>query len=220
MHPYFNNAEQKNINFNVLNEIKKLKFKKKCEEQCGGKLQTCEKEQSHQYNLNHIEEYNKMKNYLSKDYAQNSDKPKTYNYLKPTPNFYQKTNFKYCENKKVSEEIKSKCVSKITDCSNSDLNNSLVKKDNVKGSECKSVRDTGYASADSSLDSGTEDGAEVVHVLEPRSDCAGPRKCLAWACKACKKKTVTIDRRKAATLRERRRLRKVSFFTSFSNSLS
>ena len=35
--------------------------------------------------------------------------------------------------------------------------------------------------------------------------------CLLWACKACKKKTVTVDRRKAATLRERRRLRKVSF---------
>lgn len=38
----------------------------------------------------------------------------------------------------------------------------------------------------------------------------GPRRCLLWACKACKKKTVTVDRRKAATLRERRRLRKVS----------
>lgn len=71
-------------------------------------------------------------------------------------------------------------------------------------------KDTGYGSGDSEVDSGTEDGAEVVHVLEPRGDCAGPRKCLAWACKACKKKTVTIDRRKAATLRERRRLRKVN----------
>lgn len=37
----------------------------------------------------------------------------------------------------------------------------------------------------------------------------GPRRCLLWACKACKKKAVTVDRRKAATLRERRRLRKV-----------
>ncbi|XP_058802436.1 myogenic factor 5 isoform X2 [Phymastichus coffea] len=36
------------------------------------------------------------------------------------------------------------------------------------------------------------------------------RTCLLWACKACKKKTVTVDRRKAATLRERRRLRKVN----------
>ena len=42
----------------------------------------------------------------------------------------------------------------------------------------------------------------------------GPRRCLLWACKACKKKTVTVDRRKAATLRERRRLPKVSSFCS------
>lgn len=76
----------------------------------------------------------------------------------------------------------------------------------------KNKTDTGYVSAESSVDSGAEDGADSVHVLEPRhGDCgsSGPRKCLAWACKACKKKTVTIDRRKAATLRERRRLRKV-----------
>ncbi|KAJ8958064.1 hypothetical protein NQ318_002076 [Aromia moschata] len=69
--------------------------------------------------------------------------------------------------------------------------------------------DTGYVSAESSIDS--EDEKEVTHVLEPQhTGCStdGPRKCLAWACKACKKKTVAIDRRKAATLRERRRLRK------------
>lgn len=70
--------------------------------------------------------------------------------------------------------------------------------------------DTGYVSAESSLES--EDEKDLNHVLEPQSGCSlsGPRKCLAWACKACKKKTVAIDRRKAATLRERRRLRKVS----------
>lgn len=50
------------------------------------------------------------------------------------------------------------------------------------------------------------------HVLAPASGCmASPnRPCLTWACKACKKKSVAVDRRKAATLRERRRLRKVS----------
>ncbi|CAD1478516.1 unnamed protein product [Heterotrigona itama] len=51
------------------------------------------------------------------------------------------------------------------------------------------------------------------HVPHPHADTAsqhGPRRCLLWACKACKKKTVTVDRRKAATLRERRRLRKVN----------
>ena len=35
--------------------------------------------------------------------------------------------------------------------------------------------------------------------------------CLTWACKACKKKSVTVDRRNAATIRERQRLRKVGF---------
>lgn len=50
------------------------------------------------------------------------------------------------------------------------------------------------------------------HVLTPLA-CASAgqsRPCLTWACKACKKKSVAVDRRKAATLRERRRLRKVS----------
>lgn len=53
----------------------------------------------------------------------------------------------------------------------------------------------------------TQDGDKeehIQHVLGPS------RRCLAWACKACKRKTAAVDRRKAATLRERRRLRKVS----------
>ncbi|CAG2104974.1 unnamed protein product [Medioppia subpectinata] len=43
-------------------------------------------------------------------------------------------------------------------------------------------------------------------------DCVGQesRKCLLWACKTCKRKSVSIDRRKAATMRERRRLRRVN----------
>ncbi|XP_033740468.1 myogenic factor 6-like isoform X1 [Pecten maximus] len=55
-----------------------------------------------------------------------------------------------------------------------------------------------------------EEGDEhVPHVLAPGYH--GPnRRCLLWACKACKRKTVTVDRRKAATMRERRRLRKVN----------
>ena len=60
------------------------------------------------------------------------------------------------------------------------------------------------------LDSKGEEGDDhIPHVLAPGFH--GPtRRCLLWACKACKRKTVTIDRRKAATLRERRRLRKVN----------
>ncbi|XP_062842247.1 myogenin [Trichomycterus rosablanca] len=37
-----------------------------------------------------------------------------------------------------------------------------------------------------------------------------PGQCLPWACKVCKRKTVSMDRRRAATLREKRRLKKVN----------
>jgi len=58
---------------------------------------------------------------------------------------------------------------------------------------------------------GQEDNTGTPHVFAPGSLQHGPnRHCLLWACKACKKKTVTVDRRKAATMRERRRLRKVN----------
>uniref|UniRef100_A0A1B6E4D7 BHLH domain-containing protein n=1 Tax=Clastoptera arizonana TaxID=38151 RepID=A0A1B6E4D7_9HEMI len=73
--------------------------------------------------------------------------------------------------------------------------------------------------------SGTSEEQHVPHVLAPPTPPShhhsqtgaqqvpgahGPRRCLLWACKACKRKTVTVDRRKAATLRERKRLRKVN----------
>ncbi|KAJ6651404.1 hypothetical protein lerEdw1_020977 [Lerista edwardsae] len=51
------------------------------------------------------------------------------------------------------------------------------------------------------------DGEE--HVRAPTGHHQAGR-CLLWACKACKKKASSGDRRKAATLRERRRLRKVN----------
>ncbi|XP_072886473.1 myogenin [Hemitrygon akajei] len=43
---------------------------------------------------------------------------------------------------------------------------------------------------------------------QQQQDCHG--QCLLWACKTCKRKSVTLDRRKAATLREKRRLKKVN----------
>lgn len=49
------------------------------------------------------------------------------------------------------------------------------------------------------------------HVLAPpglRAHCKG--QCLMWACKICKRKSAPTDRRKAATLRERRRLKKIN----------
>jgi len=58
----------------------------------------------------------------------------------------------------------------------------------------------------------------VPHVLAPHGcseskahqGLVHARACLLWACKACKRKNVTVDRRKAATMRERRRLRRVN----------
>ena len=70
--------------------------------------------------------------------------------------------------------------------------------------------------AKSELDlSDDEDTDHVPHVLDPKGSSKAQdglvhaRACLLWACKACKRKNVTVDRRKAATLRERRRLRRV-----------
>ncbi|XP_033102045.1 transcription factor SUM-1-like [Anneissia japonica] len=48
------------------------------------------------------------------------------------------------------------------------------------------------------------------HVLNPGQARHGPRSCLLWACKACKKQSHSLDKRRAATMRERRRLGKVN----------
>lgn len=50
---------------------------------------------------------------------------------------------------------------------------------------------------------------EEEHVRAPSGHHQAGR-CLLWACKACKRKTTNADRRKAATMRERRRLSKVN----------
>ncbi|KAL4613468.1 hypothetical protein GN956_G22698 [Arapaima gigas] len=52
-------------------------------------------------------------------------------------------------------------------------------------------------------------GAEDEHVRAPSGHHQAGR-CLLWACKACKRKTTNADRRKAATMRERRRLSRVN----------
>ncbi|XP_068598107.1 myogenin [Brachionichthys hirsutus] len=56
---------------------------------------------------------------------------------------------------------------------------------------------------------GTEDKASTSS-LSPLSEPHCPGQCLPWACKLCKRKTVTMDRRRAATMREKRRLKKVN----------
>lgn len=55
------------------------------------------------------------------------------------------------------------------------------------------------------------------HILAPKCMSGKNRPCLTWACKACKKKSVAVDRRRAATMRERRRLRKVTAIFSRRN---
>uniref|UniRef100_H3B3A7 Myogenic factor n=2 Tax=Latimeria chalumnae TaxID=7897 RepID=H3B3A7_LATCH len=50
---------------------------------------------------------------------------------------------------------------------------------------------------------------EDEHIRVPSGHYQAGR-CLLWACKACKRKTTNADRRKAATMRERRRLSKVN----------
>ena len=62
---------------------------------------------------------------------------------------------------------------------------------------------TNFLSTSTKNDIHTESYANI-------NSCDGTRRCLLWACKTCKRKTVTVDRRKAATMRERRRLRKVN----------
>ncbi|KAM8910735.1 LOW QUALITY PROTEIN: myogenic factor 6 [Spinachia spinachia] len=55
------------------------------------------------------------------------------------------------------------------------------------------------------------DSSGEEHVRAPaglRAHCDG--QCLMWACKVCKRKSAPTDRRKAATLRERRRLKKIN----------
>ncbi|KAG5274002.1 hypothetical protein AALO_G00158120 [Alosa alosa] len=56
---------------------------------------------------------------------------------------------------------------------------------------------------------GDDHHIEDEHVRAPSGHHQAGR-CLLWACKACKRKTTNADRRKAATMRERRRLSKVN----------
>lgn len=69
-------------------------------------------------------------------------------------------------------------------------------------------------------DDGQDEQQTEKHIFEPIANGENgqtARPCLTWACKACKKKSVAVDRRKAATLRERRRLRKVLHHTLYTS---
>lgn len=86
-------------------------------------------------------------------------------------------------------------------------------------------RSDSETSQQSDRDRPSSGGSNVVNNARPNSGevstCGGGggggnhpphRPCLIWACKLCKRRSagVRVDRRFAATLRERRRLRKVS----------
>lgn len=75
--------------------------------------------------------------------------------------------------------------------------------DKVQDECCDGVKNENSKVEETQNGDGKEEEEHIQHVLGPS------RRCLAWACKACKRKTAAVDRRKAATLRERRRLRKV-----------
>ncbi|XP_069095103.1 myogenin isoform X2 [Pleurodeles waltl] len=55
---------------------------------------------------------------------------------------------------------------------------------------------------------GLEEKLSPMSSMGQQEHCPG--QCLPWACKICKRKTVSVDRRRAATLREKRRLKKVN----------
>ncbi|KAG9340009.1 hypothetical protein JZ751_022120 [Albula glossodonta] len=58
---------------------------------------------------------------------------------------------------------------------------------------------------------GCEDSGGEEHVPAPPGlQSHYPVHCLIWACKTCRRKSAPADRRKAATLRERTRLRKIN----------
>lgn len=101
-------------------------------------------------------------------------------------------------------------------CSNINNNNILSSNNRNDSAMSDSSPDLKYIQDNQSQHSNLTDYdddnslSSEEHVLTPMACAAGQsRPCLTWACKACKKKSVAVDRRKAATLRERRRLRKV-----------
>ncbi|KAK4472044.1 hypothetical protein MN116_005418 [Schistosoma mekongi] len=76
----------------------------------------------------------------------------------------------------------------------------------MKSSLCDDTSSGSVDDDESDSDNDDIEETKEEHVIAPGSH----GQCLLWACKACKKKTMQVDRRKAATMRERRRLRKVN----------
>lgn len=107
---------------------------------------------------------------------------------------------------KTTESKDSKCSDDLVD--NDDHIVDL--KHNSPMSSCGgSLKDEISDKSGDDINSADDTEEHLTHVLAPGYH-GENRRCLLWACKACKRKSVQIDRRKAATMRERRRLRKVN----------
>lgn len=96
------------------------------------------------------------------------------------------------------------------DNNSNDFNDNLTKMLENKMSGLMSVHHQHLEMIDDSSSMSSIASTETEHILAPKCMAGKTRPCLTWACKACKKKSVAVDRRRAATLRERRRLRKVN----------
>lgn len=118
---------------------------------------------------------------------------------------------------KKSKSNKSKSKEPFTENENSKLNEKNSKtglgKHGHKTNKNKEVLENSSASLESYTYELPIQQQLVQNDYSGSSVCtanSNGRKCLTWACKVCKKKTSTPDRRKQATMRERRRLRKVN----------
>lgn len=114
---------------------------------------------------------------------------------------------RFRERKLLKNKRKFLMDSNYIDLDANDLNHNSIESGSSEGTNCT------YYETESVSSSMADNESNEEHVLEPLSGHLGgqtKRTCLTWACKACKKKSVAVDRRKAATLRERRRLRKVN----------
>lgn len=101
------------------------------------------------------------------------------------------------------------CARKVRDHANSDDISDGDEAYFSEGTSCNaSSRSTAVASGEETCSTNSRQDNEeqhVPHVFAPGQH-AQQRRCLLWACKACKRKSVTVNRRQAATMRERRRL--------------
>ena len=154
-----------------------------------------------------------------------------------SPNFYNSNNADYTatgarntvskvrpncsekNQKQLKDEADDKCAKtmspdpKDTKCSEqcgSNADDDLdLKQNSPMSSYGGSLKDEGSDKSGDDMNSADDNDEHLTHVLAPGYH-GENRRCLLWACKACKRKSVQIDRRKAATMRERRRLRKVN----------